>query len=491
MSTEMQTKVQASPVQSFMPAQTGLLQKQSALCNTPGLVEDSGRDKEKLTLQRSSVDQAGTTIVPHFWHDFSRVNVHSNGPGMIQTKLKINKPRDIYEQEADRVADAVMRMEEPRVQRQVEPKEDLLQSKPLAGQITPLVQRQPDPTDEDEEEEMIQAKPLVSQTPEVTPAISSIIQSLQDGGRPLSGSERSFFEPRFGTDFSNVHIHNDKRAASVARSVNARAFTVGHNVVFGAGENSLNTLAGRKLLAHELMHVVQQSRNKRSLQRMPDELDTSTAPLPESIGKKYSRETGMPFQPGIQYSTGYAAWLAPSTPRIQFIPPIEKQVNPLIRFRQRKPTGYTFILINGKDPNGKDMAKMESNMLKEITPTVIKWEAAFGGQHKCWFDPVFKLDVGTKLIVTTPPGKNGWKAKLPPAVLNNPPQCIGKAEVKTTLRGYPDDKSYQNLIRDSELEHVQSIRELYKRHLVPYYNFIMSLSSTGASVAYCNIQLNQ
>ena len=102
MSTEMQTKVQASPVQNFTPVQTGLLQRQSALCNTPRLMEDSGRDKEKLTLQRSSVDQAVTTTVlpivhevlrspgqpldsethaymePRFGHDFSRVRIHSD-----------------------------------------------------------------------------------------------------------------------------------------------------------------------------------------------------------------------------------------------------------------------------------------------------------------------------------------------------------------------------------------------------------------------------
>ena len=493
MSTEVQTKVQASPVQSFTPAQTGLLQKKSALCNTPGLVEDSGRDKEKLTLQRSSVDQAGIITVPRFGHDFSRVSMHSTGHGMIQTKLKINKPGDIYEQEADSVADAVMRMPEPVVQREVEPEEEeeeeRLQTKPLANQITPLVQRQPDPADEEEEEEeTIQAKPLAGHTPEVTPAISSGIQSLDGGGQPLSGSERRFFESRFRADFSNVRIHNDTLAVNAARSVNARAFAFGNNVVFGAGEYSSDTLAGRKLFAHELTHVVQQSRNKRSLQRMPYDLDSSTALLHESIEKQYCRETGKPFQPGIRFSPGYAAWLEANTPRIQFIPPIEEQVNPLERFRQRKSAGTTIPLINGKNVHADKMPQRLSNMLNEIMPTVIKSEVAFGSLRRCRFDPVFKLDVGTKIIVPTPPDEKGWKAKLSPAALNNPPQCIGKAEVETTLRGDPDDRSYQKLIRDGELEHVQSIRVLYKRHLVPYYNFVMGLSSIGASDADCNIQ---
>jgi len=147
MSIEMHTKAQASPAQNFMPALTGLLQRKSALCNTLGLVEDSGRDKEKLTLQRSSADQAGTTmmppIVPRFGHDFSRVRVHNTGPGMIQTKLKINKPGNPYEQEADRVAEQVMRMPELGVQREVEPEEEnkeeeeLLRTKEASDQTPP------------------------------------------------------------------------------------------------------------------------------------------------------------------------------------------------------------------------------------------------------------------------------------------------------------------------------------------------------------------
>ena len=266
--------------QSFTPVGTGILQKKCALSNTPGLVKDRPeRDEGGLTLQRSPVDQAEPSAVPpivhevlrssgqpldpatrtfmepRFGHDFSRMRVHSTGQGMIQTKLKINEPGDIYEQEADRVADEVMRMSEPQVQQQAE-EEDLIQTESIADQITPLVQRQVEP---EEEEELIQIKTVGDVTPELTPTISSGIQSLQGGGRPLSGSERSFFEPRFGEDFSNVRVHNNTQAASIAQSVNARAFTHGRNVVFGAGEHSQDTLAGRKLLAHELTHVVQQN----------------------------------------------------------------------------------------------------------------------------------------------------------------------------------------------------------------------------------------
>jgi len=292
MSTEMQTKMQASPEQNFTPVQTGLLQKKSALCNTPGLVKDSGRDKEKLTLQRSLVDQAGTTTVPRFGHDFSRLSVHSNGAGMIQTKLKINEPGDIYEQEADRVADAVMQMPEPGVQREVEPEEEekTLQTKPLASEIMPLIQRQIEPEEEEEEEE-IQPKRIAGTAHKITPEIERDIQSVRGAGRPLSASERTFFEPRFGADFESVRVHSDARAAYAARSVDARAFTVGVDVVFGGGEYSTGTSSGRRLLAHELAHVVQQNggRNVRLKKATP-------VPMSPTIEEPYIQreEAGAP-----------------------------------------------------------------------------------------------------------------------------------------------------------------------------------------------------
>ena len=75
-------------------------------------------------------------------------------------------------------------------------------------------------------------------------------------------SERSFFEPRFGYDFSRVGVHTDTQAAESARAVNARAFTVGGDVVFGAGQYAQGASEGRRLMVHELTHVVQQSGKK-------------------------------------------------------------------------------------------------------------------------------------------------------------------------------------------------------------------------------------
>lgn len=83
-------------------------------------------------------------------------------------------------------------------------------------------------------------------------------ETLSAPGRPLDENTRAFMEPRFGWDFSNVRIHADTRSAVAARSVQARAFTSGSNIVFGEGEYAPGTSTGRNLLAHELTHVVQQ-----------------------------------------------------------------------------------------------------------------------------------------------------------------------------------------------------------------------------------------
>jgi hypothetical protein len=87
------------------------------------------------------------------------------------------------------------------------------------------------------------------------------VLSLKAGGQPLPGSVCHYFGHRFGYDFSKVKVHTDSRADDAAKSVNSRAFTIGRDVVFGAGQYSPGTAAGKRLLAHELTHVVQQGSN--------------------------------------------------------------------------------------------------------------------------------------------------------------------------------------------------------------------------------------
>jgi hypothetical protein len=86
-------------------------------------------------------------------------------------------------------------------------------------------------------------------------------------GQPLEPSTRDFMESRFGHDFGQVRVHADKQAEESAQELNANAYTVGHDIWFGAGSYSPETESGRHLLAHELAHVIQQSRGGPEPQR--------------------------------------------------------------------------------------------------------------------------------------------------------------------------------------------------------------------------------
>jgi len=174
--------------------------------------------------------------------------------GLVQTKLTVNEPGDVYEQEADAVADTVMRM-------------DAVQDNDL-GEVN-------------QTEPIQRATSSSVSTPEVTPDVESSISSMQGGGEPLAKQDQSFFESRMGADFSNVRIHTDSNAAQTSDSLQAKAFTVENNIAFNKGQYQPGTDEGRHLIAHELTHVVQQGGAK-TIAREPDDIDSEEVSLAET-----------------------------------------------------------------------------------------------------------------------------------------------------------------------------------------------------------------
>lgn len=160
---------------------------------------------------------------------------------MIQAKLKINEPGDTYEQEADRIAETV-------VESKTSP---LLQRKCACAKGTPC------PECEEEKKALIQRKTAQASDITGTSFPDNFLQN-PGSGQPLDPINRAFFEHHFGYDFSHVRIHTNNQASESARAVNALAYTVGQDVVFGMGQYAPATKAGKKLLGHELAHVVQQ-----------------------------------------------------------------------------------------------------------------------------------------------------------------------------------------------------------------------------------------
>jgi hypothetical protein len=191
--------------------------------------------------------------------------------GRPQAKLTVGLPDDAYEREAGRVADAVVRMPEPvaadaRVQRTCAGCEEELRRHPAVetAVAAPLVLRRcgcggcaacAGAAEEPGGELRRSGKDdgLAG-----TEAPAEVREALDAPGEKLDSSVRRFMEPRFGHDFGGVRVHADARAAQSAAAVRARGYTVGNDVVFGAGEYRPDSAEGRLLLAHELTHVVQQ-----------------------------------------------------------------------------------------------------------------------------------------------------------------------------------------------------------------------------------------
>jgi len=168
--------------------------------------------------------------------------------------LPIHSADDVYEREADRVADAVMRggSAPARTTAPALPAISRLQrcscgGSHAGGGMCPECAKK---------QEEMQRSASGAAGPGVAPPI--VHEVLRSPGEPLDPASRAFFEPRFGRGFGDVRVHTDGRAAESARAVEAVAYTVGRNVVFGAGAYRPGSAEGRRLLAHELTHVVQQ-----------------------------------------------------------------------------------------------------------------------------------------------------------------------------------------------------------------------------------------
>lgn len=177
----------------------------------------------------------------------------------IQPKLTVSEPDDKYEREAERVADAVMRMPEAET-RSVDTQEEVPSDR--IQRMCPRCQRrhrQGKPLNCSECEQELRRKPEADSIP-VAEGVEKAAAVASEPGRPLSEGVKSFFENRIGESFGDVRVHTGEKADLAARSINAQAFTIGSDVVFRKGEYEPGTRQGRRLLAHELAHVVQQGR---------------------------------------------------------------------------------------------------------------------------------------------------------------------------------------------------------------------------------------
>ncbi len=178
-------------------------------------------------------------------------------PARVQAKLAINRPGDEYEQEADQVADQVIRMPEFSRRFSLSPMKRGTESK---GEVSPIVR-----------------------------------EVLSSPGQSLNADTCALMEQRFGHDFGGVRVHTDEKAAESARAANALAYTLGRDIVFGAGQFAPGTSGGDKLLTHELTHVIQQQKNEfeSSVQRIQRTAATCPTDWNTTVGDDHNRALGM------------------------------------------------------------------------------------------------------------------------------------------------------------------------------------------------------
>ena len=263
----------------------------------------------------SKVPQSEQTSAQHTASG-SFLGKNGNKAPFFQPKPTVNTPGDEYEKEADAIADQVMRMPSPLSGAAGQgsigggqgndgvPVSNFIRRKPIP--LTPIqrkctecekeekegVQRKEKPgagfvgTDrvivqrkcaECEKEAIAQRKEnsvspsmgrgrgAVAGGQSAPPIVSDVLSS--GGGRPLDGDTKGFMESRFRQDFSQVRIHTDSRAAESAAAIQAKAYTSGRDVVFGAGEYQPASESGKRLLAHELVHVGQQGKGNYNVHR--------------------------------------------------------------------------------------------------------------------------------------------------------------------------------------------------------------------------------
>jgi hypothetical protein len=259
--------------------------------------------------------------------DFFAPARQAGGPS-VQMKMTVNERGDKFEQEADKMADKVMRMPAPpaaagaeRLQRQPEEKlqkreeekilraalpddkvqkaeDDKIQKAPADWQKVPLREEEkilraalPDDKVQKAEDDKIQKAPAGDETlRREAPAggaaavggdVQSAIHHKTTGGEPLSSDVRDHMEPRFNADFGNVRVHRDAESASLNNRLGARAFTYQNHIFFSRDQYQPGSSDGKQLLAHELTHTIQQGQ---SIQRSPQVSTSAATPTVQRFG---------------------------------------------------------------------------------------------------------------------------------------------------------------------------------------------------------------
>jgi hypothetical protein len=350
-------------------------------------------------------------------------------PTKIQTKLAINQPGDIYEKEADQMAEQVMRTSGVHLQHRVATRWDPKNAPPIVNEV------------------------------------------LLSPGQSLDSATRTSMELRFKHCFSQVRVHHDEKAAESAKMINALAYTNGNHIIFNEGQYSPTTEGGKRLLAHELAHTIQQGNNilHRKISFTEPE-PILRDPIPIALGPGKNRISGGPLGntlPGIN------GRLFPETGiKENLIGDISNVILP-------QPQDFKITPINldlGSVINSAGSIHNANLPMQKTSP----YQTGKVDANR------FNINVFAKLLAITIPQGNKWSGSYPPSVVNNPPPtCAFGNSIQIEMEGTPNSAALYRKILTHEGEHVADLKRLVNEVLKPYHDFLVSLTGIGKTVVEC------
>jgi len=353
-------------------------------------------------------------------------------PGVIQTRLLINQPGDEHEQEADRVADQVMRMPEPQLQR----------AGACGGACTQCQTEQ-----FGEEDLHLQTKRVQASNTGQLAAPSIIHEVLAGLGQPLDSATQGFMEPRFGYDFSHVRIHINANAAKSVEAVNALAFTMGNNIVFGAGQYQPLSPDGKRLLSHELTHVIQQSDESQPLNLQRQARDAPNA----------KTWTGAPTACGPDFCRPLSSEMNAVVRRTKYWPPLKSAIG-LIVSSQVVPlwddwaSGGTSSIRNLTKDFGSDFAASQTTidtskfLMARIKAKLIANPPTVpsGGSVKLDIPTLIPADIKA---INDPSSSNQMNFNYPGEIPGNIAGGIGKDQAATPIGKNPSAQNDERIAK--------------------------------------------
>lgn len=366
-----------------------------------------------------------------------------------QAKLNVGHPGDKYEQEADAVAEKVVANSGEHPFFFAATPSANVQQKPLAESITPLVQQKEEEDEKiqmkvkEEEEEAVQMQASEEEEEELqtkaektkgsgTTKTEQLLSSSRGGGKPMNAGTQQEMENSFGADFSNVRIHTDNIAVHMNKDLGAHAFTSGNDIYFNRGRYKPELAVGKKLLAHELTHTVQQraAGSQPSVQREPKvktatpevEVHDQTTNCNEAIEleKKAFKNHGIygPVTTNLEYG-GFDASYLPQTEilkiqvrgKTRFVNGLETNAVGGIKSNDGDLNELAAVLNYLNDPNlsstvvnnyytWSEAQKTDAlnNFKARLTETVKIWEAVgsmtFYIDEPCWNDVWANVNIG-------------------------------------------------------------------------------------------------